>query len=102
MSPDPKHLPEPMSPVDRAWLEMDTPANPMVVASILEFEGVADAQALCRLLAGKMLLERRFRQRVVVIDGTYCWVEDDDVHLGYHVQSHRLPAGAGGAASESW
>jgi diacylglycerol O-acyltransferase len=102
MSPDlARPLPEPMSPVDRAWLEMDTPANPMVVASILEFEDVADPQALCRLLADKMLLERRFRQRVAVIEGTYCWIEDDDVHLGYHVQTPRLPAGAGDKALRS-
>jgi WS/DGAT/MGAT family acyltransferase len=87
-----------MDPVDRAWLEMDTPTNPMVVASIMEFEDVADAGALCRLLVEKTLLVRRFRQRVTVVDGTYCWVEDDDVHLGYHVQTRRLDPAAGDTA----
>ena len=46
---------EPMSPVDRAWLEMDTPLNPMVVASILEFDHVADPEALRRALVEKTL-----------------------------------------------
>lgn len=83
-----------MSPVDHAWLEMDTPTNPMVVASILEFEGVADPGALARLLVERTLRERRFRQRVCDVDGACCWVEDDEVHVGYHVQTHRLPPGA--------
>ena len=83
-------VPEPMAPVDRAWLEMDTPRNPMVVASIMEFENVADAEVLTRALVERMLTERRFRQRVVEADGTYAWVEDDFMHLGYHVQTRRL------------
>jgi diacylglycerol O-acyltransferase / wax synthase len=91
MSPDPTPaLPEPMSAVDRAWLEMDTPRNPMIVTSILEFEHVADAAALRRALVDKTLREPRFRQRVIVKDGEYFWLEDDGPHLGYHVQMQRL------------
>ena len=91
MSPEPTlALPEPMSPVDRAWLEMDTPSNPMVVTSILEFDHVADPEALRRALVEKTLQEPRFRQRVVVKNGEYCWIEDDAPHLGYHVQAHRF------------
>jgi diacylglycerol O-acyltransferase / wax synthase len=83
-------LPEPMSAVDRAWLEMDAPRNPMVVTSILEFEHVADPEALRRTLVGKTLQERRFRQRVVVRDGEYFWLEDEAPHLGYHVRVHKF------------
>ena len=90
MSPEPPLPVEPMSPVDRAWLEMDTPLNPMVVTSILEFDQVTDPEALRRALLDKTLREPRFRQRVVVEDGAYFWVEDEAVHLGYHVQSQRL------------
>jgi hypothetical protein len=91
MSPEPtRPTPERMSAVDRAWLEMDTPRNPMVVTSILEFEHVADPDALRRTLVEKTLQERRFRQRVVVKDGAHAWVEDDAPHLGYHVQLHAL------------
>lgn len=83
-------LPEPMSAVDRAWLEMDTPRNPMVVTSILEFEHVTDPQALRRALVERTLRQRRFRQRVVVRDGDYSWLEDETPHLGYHVQVQSL------------
>jgi diacylglycerol O-acyltransferase / wax synthase len=82
--------PEPMGSVDRAWLEMDTPDNPMVVTSILEFEDVADAAVLARALIDKTLRERRFRQRVAVTDEGTCWIEDDDLRLGYHIQTQEL------------
>src|SRR5690349_17010885 len=90
-------IPEPMDAVDRAWLEMDTRHNPMVVASIMEFEDVADPQALTRALVDRMLTERRFRQRVIETDGEYAWVEDDAIHLGYHVQTRRMSGPAADA-----
>ncbi len=86
---EPRVLREPMDPVDRAWLEMDTPHNPMVVSAILEFEDVADPAALAQALVERTLREPRFRQRVVDDDG-YHWVEDDAPHLGYHVHTRRL------------
>lgn len=82
--------PEPMSSVDRAWLEMDMPHNPMVVAAILEFEDVTDAEALARALLKRTLLDPRFRQRVDVGEQGYRWIEDDVPHVGYHVHSRRL------------
>ncbi|MGQ0587364.1 MAG: wax ester/triacylglycerol synthase family O-acyltransferase [Gammaproteobacteria bacterium] len=89
-APPPPPVPEPMDPVDRAWLEMDTPHNPMVVASIMEFENVTDPDALTRTLVERMLTERRFRQRVVERGGEYAWIEDDALHPGYHVHTRRL------------
>lgn len=77
---------EPMSAVDRAWLEMDGPHNPMVVASIMDFEDVADAEALARAFVARLVRERRFRQRVVPHKDGCAWIEDDTLHLGYHVQ----------------
>lgn len=77
---------EPMSAVDHAWLEMDEPHNPMVVASIMEFDGVAEPQALAREFVARLVRERRFRQRVVERKQGFAWVEDDALHLGYHVQ----------------
>lgn len=62
----------------------------MVVTSILEFEEVNDTEALIRALIDKTLAEPRFRQRVVQCDGACHWVEDDTIHLGYHVHTHRL------------
>jgi diacylglycerol O-acyltransferase len=81
---EPMH--EPMSAVDRAWLEMDAPRNPMVVASIMEFEGVTDPHALACSFVERLARERRFRQRVVHDKAGYAWVEDDTLHLGYHVR----------------
>lgn len=81
---------EPMSAVDRAWLEMDGPHNPMVVASIMEFERVADAEALARAFVDRLLSQRRYRQRVVQTQDGYAWKEDDAMHLGYHVQFRPL------------
>jgi diacylglycerol O-acyltransferase / wax synthase len=89
--------PEPMSSVDRAWLEMGGRTNPMVVASIMEFEGVRNPASLARCFTDRLLAQRRFRQRVVEGKDGYAWVEDDEMHLGYHVQLRRL----GGAATEA-
>ena len=82
--------PEPMKAVDRAWLEMDEPHNPMVVSSIMEFDHVADPQQLARELGRRLCSERRFRQRVIESADGYAWVEDDDLHFGYHVQLRPL------------
>lgn len=87
---------EPMSGVDRAWLEMDEPCNPMIVSSIMEFAGVRDLPALAQHLVENLLRQRRFRQHPV--EGPYRWVEDEALHLGYHLRVHRLPPHGGGAA----
>ena len=83
-------VPEPMDPVDRAWLEMDDTHNPMVVASIMEFEGVSDVESLARRLVERMRAERRFRQRAVPSDTGYDWIEDDTLHFGYHARIREL------------
>lgn len=83
-------VPEPMDAVDRAWLEMDDTHNPMVVASIMEFEGVGDVAGLARRLVERMRVERRFRQRVVPSATGYDWIEDDALHFGYHARIREL------------
>ena len=83
-------VPEPMDAVDRAWLEMDGVHNPMVVASIMEFEGVADAAQLARRLVERMRVQRRFRQRAVPSATGYDWVEDDGLRFGYHARIREL------------
>jgi diacylglycerol O-acyltransferase len=91
MPEPPPAVPEPMSAVDRAWLEMDGPHNPMIVASIMEFEQVKAPQRLAREFVKRLLVERRFRQRVIRAGGRYAWIEDDAMHLGYHVQIRPVP-----------
>ena len=80
-----------MSPVDHAWLEMDGPHNPMVVASITEFDGVADAETLARDFYESLVRVPRFRQRVIDTRDGCAWLEDDALHEGYHVRVVRLP-----------
>lgn len=88
---------EPMRAVDKAWLDMDSPCNPMVVSSIMDFEGAHDLRALAGHLVCPLLRHDRFRQRVVEKDGACTWVEDDELHLGYHVQVRSLGADASDA-----
>lgn len=74
-----------MSAVDRAWLEMDRPGNPMVVNAIIEFDGPLDPEALRREMLARILRYPRFRERV---DDHYSpprWVEDSGFNPDYHV-----------------
>lgn len=88
---------EPMSSVDQAWLEMDEPHNPMVVAAILEFSGVEDAGRLGARLVRRLVSHPRFRQRVVERRGRRVWVEDG-LRTGYHLRVHALPREGAAAA----
>lgn len=83
---------ESMSPVDQAWLEMDDPHSPMVVAAILEFTGVADAGRLGSRLMTRLLRLPRFRQHVEEHGGQRRWAEDELLR-GYHLRIHALPKG---------
>lgn len=88
---------EPMGSVDRAWLAMDRPLNPMIVTAILEFDGVRDVEAFGRAVFDRLTRHDRFRQRIddVRDPRAWRWVEAPDP--GYHVQIVRS-AGSRGAA----
>lgn len=88
--PPPPPAAEPMRAVDRAWLDMDSLHNPMVMSSVMEFEGAHDVRGLAGRLLAPLLCHPRFRQRVVEEGGDCAWLEDDELHLGYHVQTHFL------------
>ncbi|MDB5985741.1 MAG: wax ester/triacylglycerol synthase family O-acyltransferase [Nevskia sp.] len=86
---------ERMSAVDRAWLEMDDPHNPMIVSAIFQLEGPVDAAHLQQVMVERLLRYPRFRQ---CVDRTYRiprWVEDTALDYRYHVHVRRLPRGAG-------
>lgn len=59
----PAMLREPVSAVDAAWLRMDSKTNPMVITSILAFEGRLEDAALDELVA-RLVANERFRQRL--------------------------------------
>ena len=56
---------EPMSSVDRAWLMMDDPTNPMVINGFWIFEKPLQYEHVLAVLEERLLIYPRFRQRVV-------------------------------------
>jgi WS/DGAT/MGAT family acyltransferase len=85
---------EPMSAVDRAWLDMDHPCNPMVISAIFQLEGPVDAASLQKVLVERLLRFPRFNQRVDRSLGAPRWVTDRNLDYRNHVHVRRLPHGA--------
>ena len=56
---------EPMSSVDRAWLMMDDPTNPMVINGFWIFRELLQYEQVLAVLEERLLIHERFRQRVV-------------------------------------
>lgn len=79
-----------MSPVDRAWLEMDQHHNPMILAGLLEFTGVRDVEVLRDTIATRLLQYPRFRQRALDDGPRAAWIPEAELELAYHLQIHRL------------
>jgi diacylglycerol O-acyltransferase len=69
---------------------MDGPRSPMVVAALMEFEGVADLAAFTAALASRLLSHPRFRQRVAEASGRRAWVADGAPNVAYHVRERVL------------
>lgn len=91
---------EPLSAVDAAWLRMDSPQSPMVIAAALEFDGPMDREALAGVLAERLVGRRRFRQRVAMERVTPWprWEIDPRFDLRAHLHHVALPAPGGHAA----
>lgn len=84
---------ERMTPVDRAWLEMDEPRNPMVVSAVIELEGVASVTAFGRTMVERLIRYPRFLERPDDARQPPRWTPDKDFNLGYHLHVRRLPRG---------
>lgn len=87
----------PVSPVDAAWLRMDSPENPMVITVVLRFADVLPEPALEETFA-RLLDHRRFRQRVVRDRRSltrWSWEDDPSFELSRHVTRLPLPIRAG-------
>ena len=54
-----------MSPVDTAWLRMDSPGNLMMIVGVDVFDGPCDEPRLRKVLQAHLLPYFRFRARVV-------------------------------------
>lgn len=83
--------PERMSPVDRAWLRMDSPANLMMILGVWIIKPGVGFEAVTKRLQERLLQYPRFRQRVEVDALGACWVEDEDFHIEHHVVLEHLP-----------
>jgi WS/DGAT/MGAT family acyltransferase len=88
----------PLSPVDTAWLHMESPTNHMVVTSVLLFDGTLDLDRLRRVYTQRLLTHERFRQRIVTpLRGlrTPHWELDGDFDLENHIHRVALPSPGG-------
>lgn len=81
---------ERMSGVDRAWLRMDSPRNPMVIVGLFSFAEPLAFGQLSRVFAQRLLRYRRFRQRVEEDLAGHWWVDDPSFRLSNHLKKVRL------------
>ncbi|HRK24465.1 MAG TPA: wax ester/triacylglycerol synthase family O-acyltransferase, partial [Beijerinckiaceae bacterium] len=86
---------EKMSPVDTTWLRMDRPNNLMVIVGVLKLAGPVNVDRLEKAIVDRLLVYRRFRQRVETRPAGTWWVEDPDFDPARHIHRIRLP-GEGG------
>ena len=87
---------EPMSSVDRAWLMMDDPTNPMVINGFWIFSELLQYERVLAVLEERLLVHERFRQRVAANQGAfrtrYFWQTDPEFDLRAHVGRIVLPS----------
>ena len=87
---------EAMSSVDRAWLLMDDPTNPMVINGFWIFRESLEYEHVLSVLEERLLVHKRFRQRVVEDRGALrnrsYWEIDPAFDLRAHVERIVLPA----------
>jgi diacylglycerol O-acyltransferase len=86
---------ESMSAVDRTWLRMERPTNPMVVMGLLVVSRPLRIAALRRVVLQRFLTFERFRCVPVVDTLGGRWVRDEQFHLDDHVLRVALAAPAG-------
>lgn len=85
----------PMSSVDRSWLRIDTPENPMMISAVLAFDQPIPMKRLKRIFEERFLKFRRFRQRVTEKRDKLYWEDDPLFDLDNHLHTTALPGKAG-------
>ncbi len=91
-----------MSPVDTAWLRMDSPGNLMMIVGIDLFADPIDVHRLKQVLEQRFLTYERFRSRVTRDVTGYWWEEDEDFDLDHHLIRVELPAPGGKAELQTF
>jgi WS/DGAT/MGAT family acyltransferase len=90
-------MPDRLSPLDVSFLYMETPTTAMHVGGVATFqppEGGFDYDRLVELIAQRITLVPRYRQKVRSIPGRLAnpvWVDDEDFDVAYHVRRSALP-----------
>jgi diacylglycerol O-acyltransferase / wax synthase len=79
-----------LGPIDATFYHLESRTTPMHVGSVSVMEGPAPRyEELTELLATKLPLVRRYRQRVRTVPlalGRPVWVDDQDFRIGRHVR----------------
>ena len=89
------NAPERLSGVDRAWLLMERPTNPMTILGLIILEGRLDRTRLCELVGERFLRFDRFRCVPVSRGSSAEWVPSPQFDVNDHVLRVALPARAG-------
>jgi diacylglycerol O-acyltransferase len=84
-----------LSGVDRAWLLMERPTNPMIVVGLILLGGALDRDRLLRLVEKRFLAFDRFRCYPAADPLGASWVPAPQFNIDDHVLTASLP-GAGG------
>jgi diacylglycerol O-acyltransferase / wax synthase len=82
---------ERMSPVDTAWLRMDSPVNLMMIVGVHVFDSPIDYATLRDVVASRLLIYRRFKQKVAQDASGAWWVDDPHFDIDSHLQRLSLP-----------
>lgn len=83
-----------MSAVDRAWLRMETPQNPMMICGVWALESGVSMSRLRRTIEERFLCFSRFRQRAVDTGDRAYWQDDPLFDLDNHIHQIALPGKA--------
>jgi diacylglycerol O-acyltransferase / wax synthase len=86
---------ERLTRLDASFLYLEEPDTPMHVGGVLVLERPpGGVEALARLVAARLPLVPRYRQRVAEVPGHLAdpvWVDDPDFDIDYHVRRSGLP-----------
>lgn len=86
---------ESISAVDRAWLRMERPTNPMMIVGLLILRSHLSRAKLRRILAERFVIFERFQCVPVVDTLGGRWVRSEQFDLNDHLLRVALPAPAG-------
>ena len=88
-----------LTPQDVSYLYLESPTTAMHVGTVAVFavpdsDDGFDYASLCELVARRISLVPRYRQKVRAVPGHLAnpvWVDDEDFDIGYHVRRSALP-----------